>query len=501
MSAAFLTKLGDLKGHIEASLEFWKVPGVAVAIVKDGEVVLSEGYGYKDLENKKKMTANTVLPIGSATKSFTSMAAGILADDGQLDWDTPVNEYIPGFKMFDPVASAHVSIRDMLCHRTGMPRHDLMWAGGTGLSFTREELIRRVRFLENNAQFREKGQYQNHMFATVGHAVEKISGKSWEDFVKEKIFTPLGMKHSNFHVADSQKAPDYGMPYRLDYDKNEIQPAEFMELGAPGPAGSINSTVNDMTNWIKLILGKGAIGDTRVVSEERMTEMLTAHTHMQLLPWEFPEIQLLSAGLGWFVDIYRGHRCYHHGGNVTGFTALVTMLPDQDMGICILANMNSTFLTYALQNEIYDRVLGAEKTDWNARYKEEIDKLLEQMNAGKAELANSRKESTKPSLDLDAYVGEYEHPGYGTLTITKGQGDEADFNADFNGNGLRMTHFHYDQFSLHLDRFGAELPSRFSLSVAGEVESLSVPFEGALGKDIVFTKKAEAAEDTDTASC
>lgn len=485
-------KLGDLKGYIEESLDYWKVPGVALAIVKDGEVVHAEGYGYKDLENKKKMTADTVLPIGSASKSFTSMAAGILIDEKKMNWDTPINEYIPGFKMFDPVASANVSIRDMLCHRTGLPRHDLMWAGGTGLSFTREDLIRRVRYLESNAGFREKSQYQNHMYATVGHAVEKVSGKSWEAFVKEKIFDPIGMKDSNFHVSDSQKAADYGLPHRHDRkDGIKIIPAKFMELGAPGPAGSINSTANDMTNWIKLVLGKGAIGNTRVVSEDRVKEMHTPQMHIHLLPFEMPEIQFLSCGLGWFLDIYRGHRAVHHGGNVTGFSALVSMIPDQNLGIVVLANMNSTFITYAIQGEIFDRVLGAEKTDWNKRYKAEVDKLLEQHFAGKAEAEKNRKKGTKPSLSLEAYEGVYEHPGYGTLTIVK-DGDW--FSADFNGNKLKLTHHHYDHFALHLENFEHELISRFNLNPSGEAESISVPFEPSLGKDIVFTKKVEEKE-------
>lgn len=492
MSSEFLKTIGDLKSFVEEALEYWKVPGVAIAIVKDGEVVLADGFGYKDLENKKKITADTLMPIGSASKSFTSMAAGILVDEDKLEWDKPVSDYIPGFRMFDPVANSMVSVRDMLCHRTGLPRHDLMWAGGTGLSFTREDLIRRVRYLENNAQFREKAQYQNHMYATVGHVVEKISGKSWEAFVKEKIFDPIGMSKANFHVADSQKAPDHGLPYRLNKDK-EITPAKFMELGAPGPAGSINASANDMSKWIKLVLGKGAIGDKRVVSEERLKEMHTPQTHIHLLPFEIPETYFLSCALGWFTDIFRGKRIVHHGGNVTGFTALVTMMPEQDLGLVILANMNSTFITYAIQNEIYDRVLGADKFDWNSKLKAEIDKLYEQVDKQKAETAKGRKEGTKPSLALEAYTGVFEHPGYGTITIKK----TADcLEADFNGNALKMSHFHYDQFNLHLENFDAELLSRFSLSSKGEVESISVPFEPSIGKDIVFTKKTEDKDET-----
>lgn len=483
----------DLKSYVENALAYWKVPGVAVAIVKDGKVVLAEGYGYKDLENKKKMTANTVLPIGSASKSFTSMAAGILVDEGKFDFDKPISNYIPGFRMFDPVASTYVSARDMLCHRTGMPRHDLMWAGGTGQSFTREDLIRRVQYLENSAQFREKAQYQNHMFATVGYAVEKVSGKTWENFVQKRIFDPLGMKDSNFHVADSQKAADFGLPYRHD-EKKKIVRANFMELGAPAPAGSINSTVNDMTNWIKLILGKGAFGKKRIISEERLAEMHTPHMPIHILPFEIPETYFLSTALGWFTDIYRGHKVVHHGGNVTGFTALVTMMPDQDLGICILANMNSTFITYAIQNHIYDLVLGAEKFDWNADLKGKIDGLYKQMDDAKAEIVKSRVKNTNPSLDLKAYVGEYEHPGYGLITVTK---NAKALQADFNGNKMKMSHFHFDQFNLHLDTFKTELLSRFNLGAKGEVESISVPFEAAVGKDIVFTRKAKEDKSKD----
>ena len=489
----FLAKLGDLKGHIEKSLEAWKVPGVAISIVKDGETVLAEGYGFKDLENKKPMTADTLLPIGSASKSFTSMAAAILVEDGKMEWDTPVNQYIPAFKMFDPVASQHISARDMLCHRGGMPRHDLMWAVSTHTSFTREDLIRRLRFLENNVQFREKSQYQNHMFAAVGYAIEKVSGKTWEEFVKERIMKPIGMNDSNFSVADSQKMPDYALPYRHDKEKN-ITPANFMELGAPGPAGSINSTVSDMAKWMKLVLNKGTLGDTKIVSEDKVKEMHQAHMPHTIMPFEFPEMLFPSLGLGWFTEAYRGRKIVHHGGNVTGFTALCALLPEENLGICILVNMNSCFMTYALRNEIYDRVLGVTGGDWNARYIAEIDKLLAQMQEGKDALAKARIEGTKPTLALEAYCGEYEHPGYGVLSVNK-INDKGGFDIVFNGRELSLKHYHYDQFNLVLETFDVELPGRFTIGGKGDVESIGIPFEGAIGKDIVFTRKPEPKDD------
>ena len=490
----FQKKLGDLKGFVEESIKHWNVPGVALSIVKDGEVVLAEGFGFKDLENKKPMTADTIMPIGSTTKSFTSMAAAILVEEGKLDWDAPVNEYIPNFKMFDPVASRLISVRDMLCHRGGMPRHDLMWAGGTGEAFTREDLVKRVRHLENNAQFREKAQYQNHMFATVGHVIENITKKSWEDFVKEKILKPLGMKDSNFQVSESQKAPDHGLPYRHDKE-NKITRAEFMELGAPGPAGSINSTANDMTNWMKLVLANGTFGETKIVSEEKLKEMQKPHMHYGIMPFEFPEVMFPSVGLGWFTDVYRGKKITHHGGNVSGFTALCAFLPDENLGICALVNMNSSFLTYALRNEIFDRALGISGGDWNKRYKDEIDKMIAEMEKGKKEAANAKVENTKPTLELDKYLGEFLHPGYGKIIVEKNE-ETGWFNGIFNGRALPLNHFNYDHFSLNLPTFDTDIPAKFALGRKGDVESIAVMFEAAIGKEIVFTRKEEPKEES-----
>jgi len=331
------------------------------------------------------------------------------------------------------------------------------------------------------------------MFATVGFAVEKVSGKTWEEFVKEKIFDPIGMGDSNFQISDSKKMPDYGLPYKHSKEK-EIVPAEFMELGAPGPAGSINSTANDMTKWMKLQLGSGAIGDTRVISEELLKEMHTPHMHYNVLPFELEEEQFPSLGLGWFTEVYRGSKIIHHGGNVTGFSALCALLPGENLGVCILANMNSTFITYALRNEIFDRALGFSGGDWDARYKEEIDKLYAKMDEGKDAIAASRIEGTKPTLEMDAYVGEYEHPGYGVIEV-KRNGSSDGFAAVFNGKENALKHYHYDQFLLVLDRFDAEIPSRFAISVTGGVESLGVPFEGELGKEIIFMRKVAIEEE------
>lgn len=485
----FLAKLGDIKGYIEESLTLWKVPGLAVSIVKDGEVILAEGYGYKDFVNKRPMTPDSLLPIGSVSKSFTAMAAAILADEGKMDLDAPINQYIPAFKMFDPVAGQNISARDMLCHRSGMPRHDFMWAVGADDAFTREEIVRRIRFLENNIQFREKTQYQNHMFTIVGRAIEMITGKTWEEFVKERIMSPLDMNNSNFDVAESQKTLDFALPHRLNKNK-EITPVDFLQLSSFRPAGGINSTANDMAKWMKLMQDKGLYKNTRIVSEDKITEMHTPHMHFKnTYSFEFPEILFTSLGLGWITEVYRGRKMVYHSGDVTGFTALFAFLPEENFGVCTLANMESTHVTYTVRNEIFDRFIGAAGGNWNARYKAEADKSLMEAEENKAEALKGRIKGTRPTLDFSAYVGEYEHPGYGLAVISENKESPNSLKAMFNGREYMLEHFHYDQFILNVEIFNSELPLRFSIGRNGEIESFSVPFEPALEKDIVFKRK------------
>jgi CubicO group peptidase (beta-lactamase class C family) len=479
-----LNELNDIRGLTEAMLEDWKTPGAAVSVVKDGELVFAEGFGYRDMEKKEPMTADTVLPIGSATKSFTSMAAQILADEGRLDLDKPVNEYIPGFKMFDPAASAAVSVRDMLCHRTGLPRHEFMWAMS---NFTREDLIRRVRYLENFSEFRKTPSYQNHMYAAAGYAVEKITGMTWEAFVRERILDPLGMTRTNFSYGDSVLGPDCALPYKHDKEGSIVR-TEYLPITAAGPAGSMNSTVREMAEWVKLVLAKGAHKGGRIVSEEKFRELHTPHVHYRELPWSFPEVLFPSYGLGWFMDVYRGRVNTHHGGNIIGFTALVSLLPDENLGLCILTNMNQNFMVYPLQYEIFDRILGVPETGWSARYKKEADKLKAEAEAAKAAAGKERTLGTKPALPPGEYCGEYTHPGYGSLIVT----ESADgYDVDLNGAKLRFEHYQYDHFNLVIDMFDIKMLSRFNINGKGKAESVSVPFEPSIGKDIVFMKKAD----------
>ncbi|GAH99548.1 unnamed protein product, partial [marine sediment metagenome] len=246
----------DLRNFIETEMKNWNVPAVAVLIVKNDQVIFSEGFGYRDVEKKLKVTPNTLFPIASVSKSFTALALGMLVDEKKLDFDQPVRNYLPTFRMYDDYLTGHITPRDMLSHRSGLPRHGLVWynAGLTG-----EETTKRIRYLQPSYGLRERFQYNNLMYQASGCLVRKLSGRTWEEFVKERIFLPLGMKSSNFSIEELQKYPDYALPYSMDIDRVkkfpeklsdiDIKRIPFLEMTANAPAGGINSNLKDMAEW------------------------------------------------------------------------------------------------------------------------------------------------------------------------------------------------------------------------------------------------------------
>lgn len=266
-------KLANITVFIDTTREVWNVPGLAIAIVKDDEVIYSGGFGHRNIEGNLPVTPNTIFAIGSSTKAFTALGLGILVDDGKLDLDKPVHEYLPDFRLYNRFATEKMTPRDLVTHRSGLPRHDLMWYGS---GFTSEEMYKRLRYLQPSKDFRETWQYQNLMYMTAGYLIEQISGNAWEDFTRERIFTPLGMERSNFSVDVSARASDHARPYRLNDEKvpDEIP---FRNISEIGPAGSINSSVAEMANWVKLNLSGGQFDDTTVVSSSVLQDMHTPH--------------------------------------------------------------------------------------------------------------------------------------------------------------------------------------------------------------------------------
>ena len=404
-------------------------------------------------------------------------------DEGKLDWDKHVRDYLPTFKLQDEVATAQMTPRDLLCHRSGLPRHDFAWLGS---ALSRKELFDRMRYLEPRADFRSIFQYNNFMFLTAGYLAGEVTGSTWEAVVRTRIFEPLGMKDSDFSVEDSRKKPDLALPYGEKDDK--VVELPFRNLDAMGPAGSINSNVLDMAQWVLLNLNKGKAGDKQVISEASLAEIHSPQMVVQegvfRILEKFPEMFTTSYGLGWFITNYRGHTWIHHGGNIDGFTAFVTFFPRDDIGVVVLSNMNGTSVPEIIALNIYDRLLGLDQVPWSGRYMEIRDKSKAQAEKRKAEVDKDRKTGTRPSHPLEDYVGDYVHPAYGTLTVLK---DGDGLRATRCGMTFAATHYHYDVFDLASEETGLKLKASFALDLKGNVASVSIPFAPGV-KDIVFTR-------------
>ncbi|GMV24110.1 MAG: hypothetical protein AMXMBFR58_01410 [Phycisphaerae bacterium] len=311
------------------------IPSMAIAIVKDDRVVLARGFGTRDLETSEPADAQTLYAIGSQSKAFTTMLISMLADEGKLSWDGHVRSYVPGFKLFDPVADEQVTLRDLCSHRTGLPRTDLHWASGKA---TKQQMMECLASAEPTAKFREQWQYNNTMFMVAGLAAQSVAGSPWPELIKARIFEPLGMQSSNTHIREMQSSPQAAKGYLWDTDRNEHKKLPMREVTCDA-AGAINSTAQDMAQWLRLLLGKGSIDGKRLVSEEKIDLMWTRQIAMG---------PGAGYGLGWMLGEWNGRRQVDHGGNIDGFFCALGMLPEEKLGVVLLGS-----LTFApLQGEV-----------------------------------------------------------------------------------------------------------------------------------------------------
>lgn len=446
----------SLRGMIAEELKAWDQPSISVGIVKDGKVELAEGFGYANMDKQVKPDPDTLYQIGSCSKAFTAAAVAILVDRGILEWDKPVVGYMPWLRFKEPFTTANVTVRDLLCHRTGLPRHDAYWIDGP---CTRKEMVENLRNMQPGWSFRSHWCYQNTCLVAAGMLVEEMTGKTWEEFVKEEIFEPLGMTRSTFYVdaieADANHATPYDRPTPVEM--KGIREIPFLKsdredmakgIGAPyGPAGSIVSTVNDMLKWVQFNLNNGKVGDKQLISEAAMKEMHKANMLMSeplLMPCK--EMDFFSYGMGWFVETYRGHVMVEHGGNINGFSALVTLIPDQKLGVVTLTNFNDSFDTYATTYEIIDRVLGAKGGDWNNRWREFVGQVFAAQPERMKAMNPARIEGTKPTHGLADYAGTYRNATYGDIVIENKDGK---LFFTYNKKTSELDHYHYDTFQIN----------------------------------------------------
>lgn len=498
----------DLSGFddvVERAMAEWHVPGLALAAMKDGEIVLAKGYGWRDMDRQQPVTPDTLFAIGSSSKAFTTMALALLVDEGKLDWDKPVRDYIPEFRLYDAVAAERLTPRDLVTHRSGLPRHDLMWYRR---HMTRREIVDALRYLEPTKDIRTTFQYQNMMYVTAGYLLEQIAGQTWESFVSERIFAPLGMGRANFRAVDSLADDDHALPYAWRETTNTLERIPFYddwlnteEFDSLGPAGTINASVNEMMRWLQMHLQKGVYFNTdgaeaRLASEAAMTEMhavqmaISLSSRFNLFNNEVPEIGQSGYGLGWFIESYRGTPWIHHGGNIDGFSALASFLPEHNMAVMVLTNLSSNGATSSVTNDLFDRLLGAEPKPWSTLRYDFTERLKTKGKESLAELLGEKQDA--PLLHAPAsYAGEYTHPAYGVFEIVV-EGDT--MQALYHGMTMALTHHHYDVFTMLCEDLSpVPIPLMFETSYAGQITALAVPFED--GIDPIAFKRVVASDE------
>jgi CubicO group peptidase (beta-lactamase class C family) len=461
---------------VDELMSEWQIPGMAIGVVKDGKIIYMEGFGYRDLENKQPVTAKTVFGIGSISKSFTSMSVAMLVDEKKLNWDTPMIEYLPDFKLYDDYATLHATPRDLLCHRTGMADHQLMTYGSP---FSREEVYMRLRYLEPDSGFREKYQYNNLMYLTAGYLVGRISGGTWEEFVTERILEPLEMKATNFSL-EIKDSKEYSHPYI--FSGGEIQALPFRKRDASGPSGGMNASIEDMIKWLKLHLERGKIGEEQLVSEKSLKEILTPQMPANFAP-ESSIGAVTDYGFGWNIQPYLGYHLNHVGGWIEGFVSWISFMPHENIGVAVLCNMSDCWLPYFLNYVVYSRLLGLEKFDWN-KY------LLNYKPEYFSRTYNSRRKPrsnpNRPPLPYEKLEGTYDHPGYGRIVIAH---EDGNLYALFNGEKIALSHTRDNIFLTDHDLDGFNRKRiNFVTNDREIVAKLELRVQQGV-KDIVFLRK------------
>jgi CubicO group peptidase (beta-lactamase class C family) len=464
--------LQRIDDYVNKSLKEWEVPGVAIAVVKDDKIIFAKGYGVKELGKTDPVTANTMFAIGSSSKAFTSAALAILVDEGKIKWNDPVSKYLPSFQLFDPYVTREMMVRDLLSHRIGLERGDRIWYA---TDYSREEVMRRIRFLKPSSSVRSRFGYQNIMYLAGGQIIPSVVGKSWDDFLKERIFMPLGMSSTNTSISGLKGMSDVATPHAKINDK--VKPIAYRLIDNIGPAGSINSNVTDMAQWVRMQLNSGKYGDKQIVSAANIKEMQNPHT---IIPLEglytslYSEAHFLSYGMGWFLSDYRGRKMVEHGGAIDGMRASVAMIPEEKMGVIVLGNMNGSILPQLIANRIFDAYMvpGKEK-DWSSDLLKVVKAAEAQGKAAQQKIEADRIRNTNPSLSLENYAGNYTDEMYGDMKVTFENGKlKAKFGPYFNGT---LEHWHYDTFRvIWEDEVQGQGFINFKLNSQGKVDLMNV---------------------------
>lgn len=474
--------LAGLDEYIEKARQDWKIPGMAVAIVKDDKIVYSKGFGVKKLGDTSPVDDKTLFAIGSSSKAFTSAALAILVDEGKVKWDDPVTKYLPEFELYDPYVTREITVRDLLTHRSGLERGDFLWYGTDN---SREEILRRARYLKPSWSLRSRFGYQNLMYLAAGQIVARVSGMTWDEFVEKRIFSPLAMNSTNTTIRAFKPGGNVSMPHAENDGKVETIPWRLIDNIAP--AGSINSNVVDMAQWVRLQLAQGTVEGKKIFSTTASKEMQTPQTIIRLegqYPMMYPEAHFFAYGLGWFLSDFKGRKLVEHGGAIDGMRAEVALIPEEKLGVVVLTNLNGSLIGNPLVYKIIDAYIGQPQKDYSAELLKAYKPLLDAAAAAQKKADADRVMGTKPSLDIAKYAGTYTNELYGTVKIGL-EGDQLKFQFG-PAFSAPLEHWNYDTFQATFFTAGtSRTPVSFSLNPQGKVDSLVL---GLTSRDYPFKR-------------
>jgi len=435
-------ELAGLDSYIRDAMTDWEIPGLAIAVVQDDSVVFARGYGERELGSGEPVDEHTLFAIASTTKAMTVAGLAMLVDEGEVDWDDPVTEHLPGFRLDDPYVTLHVTIRDLLTHRTGVSRDDQVWIAAP---LDRDEIVHRARYLSQANGFREAYRYNNLMYMTAGEVLAAVAGVDWEVFIEERLFAPLNMTRSTPRSTLVEMRDNVTSSHvRRD---GELMVAGRRNYDALGPAGSVFSSAWEMAQWIRLNLAGGTYGDQRLLEEATLREMHSPQVVLQIDTVQqrmFPTRNFSAYGLGWRMQDYHGRKVVQHTGAVNYTRTQVGMIPSEGLGVVVMANLSSSQLQTALMHRVFDAFLGLPETDWSSEYLELAERSAARTRAQAEERAASRVEGTEPSLPLEDYVGAYADRLYGDVEVELETGGlvlrySPDYVAD-------LEHWHHDTF-------------------------------------------------------
>ncbi len=472
------TTLQGIDTLLNQVLKDQNIAGFSVAVIRGDQIIYSKGFGYRDLKNKKPVTPNTLFAVGSSTKAFTAGVLGILQKEGKLSLDGNATSYLPQLRFMNDNMNNQITVRDLITHRTGLSRYDLSWYFFN--TSNRDSIIKRVRYMEPSAGLRAKWQYNNFMYLAQGMIAEKLTGKTWEQNIKERFFEPLEMLRSNTSMTEFKNDADASLPYKRD--KNGITKIDYYNIDGMGPAGSINSSANDMANWVKLWIGGGKYKGKTILPSDYVAD--AASSQMIItggLPSIEKDIYMANYGLGWMISSYRGHYKVEHGGNIDGFSASVCFFPTDKLGIVVLTNQDVSQVPGIVVNSIADQLLKLNAIDWNAKANKANKKAEEARGKVKKETDLKRIPNTKPSHPLIAYTGIFANPAYGKIDISF---KNDSLLAKIESRKVWLKHYHYDVFDWipidaagKTDTTGSNLKFNFASNIDGKIESFSAPLE------------------------